>query len=84
MDGTSLMTPRQVAGRLHVGLTTVYKLMNVGQLPFVQIGSDRRIEPSAVEAFIARQRKAPWSTTNIVAGRRQLSWPVEGLSRKVW
>jgi len=25
-----------------------------------------------------------WPTTIILAGRRQLSWPVEGLSRKVW
>ena len=53
------MTPREVANVLHVALSTVYKLMKLGQLPFVTILSDRRIEHAAVEAFIARQRKAP-------------------------
>jgi len=59
MDAAPLMKPSEVAARLRVGLTTVYALMNRGQLPFVQIVSDRRIEPAQVEAFIARQRKAP-------------------------
>lgn len=57
--GKLLLTPREVAGQLHVALSTVYKLMNLDQLPYVVILSDRRIEPGAVEAFIARQRKAP-------------------------
>lgn len=57
--GKLLLTPREVAGQLHVALSTVYKLMNLGQLPYVVILSDRRIEPGAVEALIARQRKAP-------------------------
>lgn len=58
-DTDTLLTPREVADRLNVGLTSVYKMMNEHQLPFVQILSDRRIEPQAVQAFIARQRKAP-------------------------
>jgi excisionase family DNA binding protein len=50
-----LLTPEQVAQRLGVGRTTVYELLNRGELPSLWIGRARRIPSSAVDAFIARK-----------------------------
>jgi excisionase family DNA binding protein len=42
----------EVAKRLGVSQPFVYRLMDRGELPYVQLGRARRISPAAVEAFI--------------------------------
>lgn len=48
---SDLLSPREVATRLGLGLTTVYTLMDRGELPSTRIGTTRRIARSAVEAI---------------------------------
>jgi len=50
-----LYTPRQAAQTLALSRTTVYQLMSKGRLPFVLIGSSRRIPVAALIQFVAEQ-----------------------------
>lgn len=48
-----LLVRVDVAARLlSVGRTTVYELMDTGQLPFVKIGTARRIPTQALKAWV--------------------------------
>ena len=47
----------EVAAILGCGRTTVYALMDSGQLRSVQVRSCRRIAPADLEAFLDRQRE---------------------------
>ena len=60
----ALLTPEQVAKRLAVSRTTVWRLMKSGALPSVSIaGSIRRVDESDLDRWIEsrRQRSAPAS-----------------------
>lgn len=48
-----LYTPEQAAELLGVGRTTVYKLINAGELRSVTIGRCRRIGAAELERFVA-------------------------------
>ena len=61
LQDTQLLTVQDAAKWLGVGVTSVYKLMKKGELPYVAILADRRIAPSAIEALIAEHRIAPRS-----------------------
>ena len=55
-----LLTVSEAAKRLRCGLTSVYKLMSDGDLPYVRIlKGARRIEEGALEDFIVAHRIAP-------------------------
>jgi excisionase family DNA binding protein len=54
-DPKDLLTPEEAAHRLGIGRTTVYDLMNAGELPSLWIGRARRIPAAAIPAFIARK-----------------------------
>jgi excisionase family DNA binding protein len=53
-----LLTVEEVARRLSIGRTTVYELMNGGDLRFIKIGRACRIPASEVTALIARKLEA--------------------------
>jgi excisionase family DNA binding protein len=55
-----LLTVVEAARVLHVGRTTVYGLMERGQLQFVRIGRARRIPKAAIRDFIKRNLKGAW------------------------
>jgi excisionase family DNA binding protein len=56
-----LLTVAETARVLHVGRTTVYALMERGQLQFVRIGKARRIPKAAVRDLIKRNLKGAWN-----------------------
>jgi excisionase family DNA binding protein len=47
-----LLTVRQAADLVGVGRTTMYKLMEAGELPSVHVGASRRIPLSAVYNYV--------------------------------
>ena len=55
----ALLTVAEVAERLQLGRSTVYRLAKDGDLEAVQIGRAVRFEPEAVDAFIASRRTGP-------------------------
>jgi excisionase family DNA binding protein len=48
-----LLTPTEAAARLGVGRTTLYRLLQSGELLSVTIGRCRRIKPEALVAYAA-------------------------------
>lgn len=56
-----LLTVREVAKMLHIGITTVYELMERGQIQYVKIGKARRIPLSVVRKFAVNHLKGGWS-----------------------
>jgi excisionase family DNA binding protein len=57
-DTRPMLTVRDVANRLSLKERTVRELLGSGQLPSVKIGGARRVEPAALERFIAARRGA--------------------------
>jgi excisionase family DNA binding protein len=47
-----LLTVKETAEFLSLGITKTYELMNRGELPYVRIDGVRRIDPSTLRAFI--------------------------------
>ena len=56
MSTAPLLTAADVAERLQLGRSTVYRLVADGDLAALHIGRAVRFEPEEVEAFIARKR----------------------------
>jgi len=52
-----LLTPAQVARRLTVKRSTILRLIRSRRLTAVKVGRLIRIEPQAVDEYIARQRQ---------------------------
>ena len=49
-----LLKPQEVADRLGVGKATVHRMIRAGQLPYVLVGTDRRVPTRAVEEWVHR------------------------------
>ena len=49
-----LMTVHEVAQRLRVSYGTVYALLRDGELPAVKIGSQWRVHPERLEAYLGQ------------------------------
>lgn len=49
-----LMTVHDVAQRLRVSYGTVYALLREGDLPAVKVGSQWRVHPERLEAYLGR------------------------------
>lgn len=49
-----MMSLEEAAERLWVSYTTAYRLVRRGELPAAKIGKQWRIEPEALEAYIAK------------------------------
>lgn len=56
---TILLTPHQVALRLQVAPKTVLSLLRARRLVGVKVGLQWRVEPAALDQFIAEQRQRP-------------------------
>ena len=54
---SALLTIEQVARILQVNRRTVRRLLQRGELPWVRIGRQYRLEPAALDAFIAACRR---------------------------
>jgi excisionase family DNA binding protein len=52
-----LWTRKEVAEKLQVSTKTISRLINKGDLPFVQIGSSIRIQKTDVFEFLERQKR---------------------------
>lgn len=52
-----LLTPEAAAERLSCGRSTVYELIQLGQIESIRIGRSRRIPVAALERFIEAQRE---------------------------
>jgi excisionase family DNA binding protein len=53
-----LLTPVEAARALGIGRSTVYELMQTGQLESVRIGACRRVPAEAVHTFLLHLRRA--------------------------
>lgn len=53
-----LLPIADVGQRLACGRSTVYELLNNGELESVKVGSSRRVIATSVQRFIERQREA--------------------------
>jgi len=53
-----LLTPLEAARALGIGRSTVYELMQTGQLASVHIGACRRIPAEDLAALVSRLREA--------------------------
>jgi excisionase family DNA binding protein len=53
----ALLTVSEATQRLGVSRTTLYNMMRRGDLAWVQVGAHRRVEETAVQAYIAQQRQ---------------------------
>jgi excisionase family DNA binding protein len=53
-----LLTPVEAARALGIGRSTVYELMQTGQLASVRIGACRRIPAEDLAALVSRLREA--------------------------
>jgi excisionase family DNA binding protein len=53
---TPLLTPSEAAELLGVGRSTVYELLQAGQIESVRIGRSRRIPRVALVAYVDRLR----------------------------
>ncbi len=50
------LTVQEVAELLHVSSMTVYRLIRGGQLQAIRVGRSYRLEPSAIDSYVARHR----------------------------
>lgn len=53
-----LFAPNEAATYLSVGRTTVYALMDSGELPFITVGTRRRLIREDLDRFIAARQSA--------------------------
>jgi excisionase family DNA binding protein len=70
-----LLTPTEAAARLGVGRTTLYRLLQSGELLSVTIGRCRRIKPEALVAYAAslEPRRTRRPTRELASCRRPSS-----------
>lgn len=52
-----LLKPSDIAKRLRVDRTTVYRWMDRGELPFIEIAGTRRVLAAAFDRFAERRKK---------------------------
>jgi excisionase family DNA binding protein len=76
--GRALLSPAETAEALGVGISSVYKLMNNAELPFVRLLGRTKIPASDLAEFIGRKRDEK-------PGMRLTPWDRDGLAaRKHW
>lgn len=59
-DVEILLSLEEAMQILGIGRTLLYKQMNRGELPWVQIGGTRHIRRADIVEFIERNRKGGW------------------------
>ncbi|MCB1251870.1 MAG: helix-turn-helix domain-containing protein [Austwickia sp.] len=69
--GTPTLTPSEVAHRLGMSRTHVYKLLDRGEILFHRVGRDRRIAMEDVIAFEARRQREKAALAEVFSHRDQ-------------
>lgn len=80
MKSVVLLTPDQVAQRLQVARSTVLELLRQRRLVGVKVGLQWRVEPSALDQFIAEQRQRPTAAPEVGAPPPAIPSPLLGVS----
>jgi excisionase family DNA binding protein len=57
-DSRLLLTPEHAADKLAIGRTTVYALMQRGELRSVKIGRSRRVPADALDEYVGKLAQA--------------------------
>ena len=52
-----LLTVEDVINALRISRSSVYRLFDSGELPWIQIGSSRRVRPEDLTQFIEQHRR---------------------------
>jgi excisionase family DNA binding protein len=61
---TDLLTTRQVQGLLQVDRTTIYRMVESGQLPAVRVGKQWRFPSGEIERWLAAQGRQPTAASS--------------------
>lgn len=62
VQGAALLTVKQAAKHLGLSRSTLYALMDRGELSYFQFGRARRIDPSDLESLKQASRVGPGTT----------------------
>lgn len=57
-EGTLLLTDREVATELRMGLTKTRRLIREGAIPSIKIGGHRRVKREALAAYVVECERA--------------------------
>jgi excisionase family DNA binding protein len=52
-----LLTVKDVIATLRISRSSVYRLFDSGELPWIQIGSSRRVKPEDLTDFVEQRRR---------------------------
>jgi len=63
-----ILKAKQVAEMLDVGLSTVYRAVEAGELPAIRIGAAIRIRREALEKFLSQQESRGLGAVNAAPG----------------
>jgi excisionase family DNA binding protein len=58
INGSLLLTVSEAAAALHISRSSIYRLIEAGELAWVQIGSARRVTSVEIHRFIAAHTEA--------------------------
>ena len=56
-EAKEFYTPEEIADRLQLNKMTIYRFMNRGELPYYQIGNQKRISGKDFQAFLDKMRR---------------------------
>ena len=74
-----LLTPEEAAEVLRVGRTTIYALMNAGELHAVRIGRSCRLSRAELERYVRRLETPPPSVSSLPRRRGRSTANQRGL-----
>lgn len=56
LERAQLLTLEQTADILNISKATLYRILGTGELPWVQVGSTRRLDPQDLYAYIQKAK----------------------------
>ena len=62
LGGEVLISVEEAARRLNISRSTLYLLIQRGELQSIKIGASRRVPVAALDEFVARQRELQGAT----------------------
>ena len=64
-----MLTPKQIAERLQLSLSMIYKLLSTGELESYRIGSAYRVSEKQLSAYLKDAKHEPRNTNPILKGK---------------
>lgn len=64
-----MLTPKQIAERLQLSLSMVYKILSSGQLESYRIGSAYRVSEKQLSMYLKDAKHEPRNTKPILKGK---------------